>query len=131
VVRRTIIQRRRMGHWALALGIPTAICVLMIASWEWGRGVRGPIDYAAGALVIGIVTIMVVRELRAGKRLAILIRSDWSRCLYCFFDLRGLTHKGDCPECGQRYEIERVRRTWRQGMRAEAKGRGERMAEAD
>jgi hypothetical protein len=76
------------------------------------RPSRGMVGLMAGLLLVLllsglVVPIMLTRRLRA--RLA---ESDWRRCLHCFFDLRGLPAHGMCPECGEAYEIDKVREEW-------------------
>ncbi len=131
VARATIIQRRRVAHaWLIGALL---IVVAMAATLELtaGRGPRTARTAFEAAAVVLILVVMAVREIRAGRRMAMLVRSDWRRCLYCFFDLHGLKYQGTCPECGEAYDAERVRRVWRDGMRPETKGRAEGIAEAD
>ncbi|MBY0313359.1 MAG: hypothetical protein K2W85_14925 [Phycisphaerales bacterium] len=52
-------------------------------------------------------------QYRTRQRLNTLVPMDWSACLYCFQDLRGIGMRGTCPECGQPFDLYQTRAKWR------------------
>lgn len=70
-------------------------------------------DVAAIVLIAGIVASRVFDAGRAKRTRDMLAACDYRCCLSCKFDLRGLPESGKCPECGEQYEIEDVRKWWK------------------
>ena len=115
--RRTIPERRRylwVAAYVLPLVIGAILVVLLSRDWqpEWRF------------MAFGLVLVPTVYRLHTiwveRRRLRELTTCDWRRCLYCFFDLRGLPEHGTCPECGERYIIREVREEWKDAVAAEA-----------
>lgn len=62
---------------------------------------------------------------RAIRRLEKEIQSNnLEHCLECGYPLKGLPAEHRCPECGEPYDIEVVRRTWERYFKAQKSARG-------
>jgi len=62
---------------------------------------------------------------RAVRRLEKEIQSNnLEHCLECGYPLKGLPAEHCCPECGEPYDIEVVRRTWERYFKAQKSARG-------
>jgi hypothetical protein len=87
---------------------------LAIATVEVVRNRWAPlwIPLAMALMVIVLAALNARRVLRFQKRIR---AADNLLCLRCHRDLRPLTaDEGDCPDCGEHYWKEGVRRRWRE-----------------
>lgn len=50
------------------------------------------------------------------KRKELVLRTDFRVCARCEHDLSGLDDQGRCPECGEKYDREGLRRFWSQKL---------------
>ncbi len=67
--------------------------------------------YVLAWLILGgsiALHVLVIRRLRR-----ILVANAFQLCPQCRHPLRGLAAVGNCPECGEIFDIQVVRRTWR------------------
>lgn len=67
----------------------------------------------AGMIALWAVVFVALRRYGNRPIERALVQADWSRCLYCFFDLRGLGDRGACPECGEQFTLDQTRSAWR------------------
>ncbi len=99
------------GTFAVAMGV--------IAVIRWGRAPAWA-QGAAIAVTVLMIGLGLYASWRRQRKLRTLIECDWRRCLYCFFDLRGLEDRGTCPECGEKYIVREVREAWKDLVGKEA-----------
>ncbi len=64
-------------------------------------------------IAFGGLILLVMLTKRIKKRLESKVRAfDYKLCLQCGFPLVGLPGQHTCPECGQAYEVDQLRREW-------------------
>lgn len=71
------------------------------------------VPYVAALVAVVPLAAGAWWQYRTRKQLRDLVRLDWSACLYCFQDLRGIGMRGTCPECGQSFELYHTREKWK------------------
>ena len=107
-------QLRRQQRTSLVLMVSQCVLAVLLVSRPSG---------SSSELVIRAVYVTALvlalgqtgwHWYRGRRRAADLRACDWKRCERCFFDLRGLSDAGKCPECGEDYMIWKVRRNWRE-----------------
>lgn len=62
--------------------------------------------FAAAAFAFGFLRRARQRDLDQ------LRKEEYRVCLHCRFDLKDLSDSGVCPECGNAYEPDQLRRSW-------------------
>lgn len=109
-----------MPRWTIA----RKLMVMSIAMWFMPVLAAGVVvlvlrrtfplwPYLAAILAAGPLLAGAWWQYHTRRRLRTLIDMDWSACLYCFHDLRGIGMRGTCPECGQPFELYRTREKWK------------------
>ncbi len=124
MARLTIMEHNRRFRWVCALFLPAPLLALWFL-FEIARQDRVMMWIMWVVSPLSIVFCVVFFRRAKRRWIASMERDDWRRCPYCFFNLRGLDERGRCPECGEAYQIERVRELWREGMRSKGKERVE------
>jgi predicted RNA-binding Zn-ribbon protein involved in translation (DUF1610 family) len=97
------------GPWLLsAVGAPTT---LSLSSFLWY-----PILFLSfvGSIVFPRLLKRAVRRLGGEVQ-----RNNLEHCLECGYPLRGLPAEHRCPECGEAYNIDVVKETWRRYLKAQ------------
>lgn len=104
---------------AAALGGGTAFFIVrgtpmaQTALWMWVGGV-------GAAMVLRVV--MRWRQKIIWDRLVVMNRCA---CLRCTHDLRGLSERGECPECGEKFNLPETREQWLETFQRLEEGRNE------
>jgi hypothetical protein len=91
-----------------ALSCLDAIGFTILPPWAREVDVRWVIP------VVFMLCVIVGIMPRVAKRsfLTYLQRCDHLACTECGYNLRGLPEKHECPECGVRFDLTKVRQTW-------------------
>ncbi|MFN7020194.1 MAG: hypothetical protein ACK4WH_02550 [Phycisphaerales bacterium] len=87
----------------------TAMCTLIIPMRMGWKGFPPWIGGVGVALCIAVLIGLALRVWLFTKKIE---ASDGFLCLNCHYDLHGLPDSGDCPECGEMYERDRLERLW-------------------
>ncbi len=101
-------RSRSAAGWILSLAIVFGVFALLP---EWAT------SYAQGLAVLMLLVGVWVFWLRTRLVYKKLERLNFEACLNCEYPLKGLPPKHRCPECGNPYEIEVVRGTWKNTLR--------------
>ena len=111
--------RKEQARWRRSWILFTVYHVLFIGGLIVPKVVQGRagwLDYSLIALAVVVVASYPFMRYRFRRRARVLAACDWRQCRWCRFDLRGLADTGRCPECGEEYDIEEVRKWWKDMM---------------
>jgi hypothetical protein len=97
--------------------LPILVFFTMLSGFQvflhYLKGTFGWLDWFILAVLAAGIGSVAFGRWQAKRLLDHLAACDWRCCYYCKFDLRGLPDSGKCPECGEPYAIEDVRRRWK------------------
>ena len=113
---RVLVRRaRRIALYA----VPALLALYALYAVVW-FGPAGPSDWGLLLQMLGVALVAAVFYLRNRvlRRFVQTVReAEYRVCPTCGYPLKGLADAGNCPECGEAYELDALREQWESAVK--------------
>lgn len=112
-----VLMRR---GWRIALyGAPVfLVMVAVIVVIEWNSGVQSKWAFLLLMLLNTFAWGASCLRMRDWRRFVQTVReAEYRVCPTCGYPLKGLADAGNCPECGEVYELDALRQQWESAVK--------------
>ncbi len=110
---------RRMIRWTMVYFF-ASLAVAMVTH-RLVSTYLGPASFRRGfilgmflPMMVMFVPVGLISRLRMNRLARRALDNEFRMCEHCTYDLRGLPHRHTCPECGHEYDLDILRRIWRE-----------------